>query len=122
MEDKWRCIEYDAFLYLGPRGSDLSSLKPGPLADDDVDFNTCKERGKAASKARKKMKIDIGDETSSIDENANAKENIATELATHIRMASMRLVMQYGNATLKEQMLTKIMNGLLPPNESPSPE
>ncbi len=67
MEEKWSYIEHDAFLYLGPRGSDLSSLKPGSFADNDADFDTSRERGKAAAKAQKKVKINIGTETSRID-------------------------------------------------------
>ena len=119
---KSSCVEYAAFLYLGPRGSDLSSLKPGSLDDDDANFDISRKRGNAATKAHKKMKFDIVAEPSRIEEKKNGKESIAAELAAHTKMASMRLVMQYDNAPHMKKVQEEVMNSLLPPTVSLCPE
>ncbi len=56
---KWSNYEYDAFLYLGPRGADLSSLKTGAMDDDNIDMDTSRASAKLGVKGMKRMKLDV---------------------------------------------------------------
>ncbi len=45
-DPKWRSYEYDAFVYLGPRGADLPSLKTGAMDADNIDMDTSRASAK----------------------------------------------------------------------------
>jgi len=94
-DSKWSNVEWDVFEYLGPRGKDLASLKIGSLDDDDTDLDTCRETTKKGTKAMKKMNYDDKVEVKE-DAKSKSRSEITAQLQSHTRMASMRLVMQYG--------------------------
>ncbi len=115
-DNKWFAIEYDVFEYLGPRGKDLASLKTGSLDDDDADLDTSRESAKMGVKAAKKMKFDAKDPDPT-DAKLMAKRAIADQLESHTRMASMRLVIQYGSAEQKDIILKEILKSIMTTTE-----
>ena len=52
---KWINYEYDAFVNLGPRGADLSSLKTRAMDDDNVDMDTSRASAKVGVKGTKRL-------------------------------------------------------------------
>ncbi len=114
---KWTSLEYDVFEYLGPRGKDLASLKKGAMDDDDADLDTSRESAKKGVRAAKKMKFDTK-ESDVIDAKTKTQNEIAAQLESHSKMASMRLVIQYGSAKQKEKFLAEIMKNVMPPSET----
>ena len=115
-DSKWSNVEWDVFEYLGPWGKDLASPKTGSLDDDDTDLDTSREIAKKGEKAMKKMKY--GDKVEvTEDAKSKSRSEIAAQLKSHTRMASMRLVMQYGIAEQKDMVLSEIMKTILPSND-----
>ena len=96
-DPKWSSLEYDVFEYLGPRGKDLASLRTGSLDDDGDDLDTTRESAKKGVRATKKMKFDAKVDDIP-DAKTRAKSDIAAQLESHTRMASMRMIIQYGSA------------------------
>jgi len=74
------------------------------LDDDDVDLDTTRESAKKRVRATKKMKFDAKEDDIP-DAKMKAKSDIAAQLESHTRMASMRIIIQYDRAEQKEKVL-----------------
>jgi hypothetical protein len=100
MADNWTSAEWVVFEYLGPRGMDMSFLRPGSMDDDEASTDNNREGAKSVVKNNKKAKIELSARVSTKDdENAKSRAAIALEMAAHTKMANRRLIMLFG--TLK---------------------
>ncbi len=87
------------------------------MDDDDADLDTSRESAKNGARAAKKMKFDTK-ESDVIDAKTKTQNEITAQLESHTKMASMRLVIQYGSAEQKEKVLAEIMKNIMPPSET----
>ena len=85
------------------------------MDDDDSEENTSREGARAVVKTNKKAKVGALSIAPTI-EKSNARANIAEQMmATHTRMAKLKLIMQYGSAEQKTRILDEFMKELEPP-------
>jgi hypothetical protein len=89
---KWSTYEYDAFVYLGPGGTDLSSIKTGAMDADNIDMDTSRASAKLGMKGMKRLKLDV-DVPVQKESKVHAQLAIATQLESHTRVASVRLLL-----------------------------
>ena len=87
------------------------------MDDDDADLDTSRESAKKGVRAAKRMKCDTK-ESDVIEAKTKTQNEIAAQLESHTKMASMRLVIQYGSAEQKEKVLAEIMKNIMPPSET----
>ncbi len=57
MADNWTYSEWLVFEYLGPRGMDMSFLRPGSMDDNEAGSDNNREGAKSVVKNNKKAKI-----------------------------------------------------------------
>jgi hypothetical protein len=83
LDPKWINYEYDAFVYLGPRGADLLSPKTRAMDDDNMDTDTSRASTKQGGKEKKRLlKLD-GDVPVRKDEKVHAQLAIVAQLESH---------------------------------------
>ncbi len=107
----WTTIEWETFLYLGPRGIDFSFLRPGSLEDDDCAVDSSRAGAREVVKADKKAKFE-SKERVHVDENAAATATIAVKMAAHTKMSNKKLILHFGSAEEKARVLKEIMMDL----------
>ncbi len=86
------------------------------MDDDESYIDTIRELAKKGVKAFKRMKHDENEAVKE-DVNAKSRSGMAAQLELHTRVASMRLVMQYGNVEQREMVLADILKTNLSANE-----
>ncbi len=74
-----------------------------------MDMDTSRATAKIGVKATKRAMKSEGDVPAQKESKVQAQLAIATQIEAHTRIASVRLLLQYGNAEQKEMALNEIM-------------
>jgi hypothetical protein len=87
---------------------DVSFLRHGLLEDDDSEVDASRAGAREVVKSNKRGKYEHTP-VANVNENAAARAAIAVEMTAHTKMSNKRLILQFGTAEEKAQVLKDVM-------------